>query len=338
VRPSAGMTLTRTHDVPNRDGWILQLHQSWDPARLDRSRRPVLIVPGYGMNSFIFSYHPRGTSMVDALVARGLDVFRVDLRAQGAARFVGGDRRRRDRFQLEQLAFTDLGAAIDATLTHAHGRADGLDVIGASLGGTLMFAHAAKNPGAPIAAMVAIGSPVRWIDPNPLLRAVAVWPGLLRHLHFEHTRTLARVALPLISKLAPSALSIYLHPKITDVGKVGELVKTVEDPNRFVNAQIARWIDDRDLSLDVGAAHPMNLGQAIERLEAPLLCVVANGDGIVPQKTARWPVSVVASSVRASLEVGDETTVLAHADLFISDPAPRLVFGPLADWLEERAR
>src|SRR5262249_43110644 len=43
---------TIEHFVPNGDGWHLSLCQTWDEARLDRGRRPVLIVPGYGMNSF----------------------------------------------------------------------------------------------------------------------------------------------------------------------------------------------------------------------------------------------------------------------------------------------
>ena len=48
---------------PGFNGWQLSLSQTWDPAKLVPGRRPVIIVPGYGMNSFIFSYHPSGPSL-----------------------------------------------------------------------------------------------------------------------------------------------------------------------------------------------------------------------------------------------------------------------------------
>ncbi len=59
--PSA--LVVRHHLVPNGDGWRLAIKQTFHPARLMRRRRPLLIVPGYGMNAFIFGYHPRGQSM-----------------------------------------------------------------------------------------------------------------------------------------------------------------------------------------------------------------------------------------------------------------------------------
>jgi hypothetical protein len=36
--------------VPNGHGWLMALRRVVHPTRLDRSRAPVLIVPGYGMN------------------------------------------------------------------------------------------------------------------------------------------------------------------------------------------------------------------------------------------------------------------------------------------------
>ena len=55
--------IQKTHYVPNGDGWLLALKQTYEPQALDRTRRPVAIIPGYGMNAFIFGYHPRGKSM-----------------------------------------------------------------------------------------------------------------------------------------------------------------------------------------------------------------------------------------------------------------------------------
>jgi hypothetical protein len=81
---------TIEHFVDNGDGWQLSLFQTWDPARLAPGRNPVLIVPGYGMNSFIFSFHPRGLSLEGYLADAGFEVWRADLRGQAhRARWAG---------------------------------------------------------------------------------------------------------------------------------------------------------------------------------------------------------------------------------------------------------
>src|SRR5574342_105726 len=102
---------TIEHEVDNGDGWTLSLFQTWGD-RLVAGRRPVLIVPGYGMNSFIFSYHPQGASLESYLVDDGFEVWRADLRAQGASR--PGPGADRERFGLADLAVTDVGAALEA--------------------------------------------------------------------------------------------------------------------------------------------------------------------------------------------------------------------------------
>ena len=95
-----------THLTDERDGWRLELRQVLDEARLDTSRRPVAIVPGYGMNSFIFGYHPRGLSLEEHLAEAGFEVWSLDLRGQGGSVCVGP---RRD-YDLADLAVTDLQA------------------------------------------------------------------------------------------------------------------------------------------------------------------------------------------------------------------------------------
>ena len=107
---------TIEHIVPNDQGWHLSLFQTWDDAHLVRGKNPVLIVPGYGMNSFIFSYHPRGVSLEAYLARAGFEVWRVDLRAQGRSVSVGGG----EEYGLENLAMADLPTAIDAALARSH--------------------------------------------------------------------------------------------------------------------------------------------------------------------------------------------------------------------------
>ncbi len=315
---------SRRYRVPNGAGWDLALVRTWHSERLDPTRKPVIIVPGYGMNSFIFSFHPRGVSLEGYLVEAGFETWRVDLRAQGDSVSTGGT----DDFSLEDLALTDLGAALDAVLANTGTKSDRVDVIGASLGGTLMFMHAVANPSHHMASMVSMGGPVRWVKIHPLLKIAFASPRLAGSLRFRGTRKLAEFALPIIARHAPSVLSIYMNPEISDVSAAREMVKTVEDPNRYVNKQIAHWFHDRDLFV-----RGVNISEGIERIQNPVLCVVANRDGIVPPEVARFPFERVASRDKSLLEVGDSAMAVAHADLFISNEAHRRVFEPIASWL-----
>lgn len=315
---------TTQHFVPNGDGWQLSLTQTFDSDRLQPGKRPVLIVPGYGMNSFIYSYHPHGLSLEGFLAEAGLEVWRADLRAQGGSIRMGGD----DNFGLEDLALTDLSACIQRVLECSRSGADQVDIIGGSLGGTLMFAHAVLNPKSRMATLICLGSPVRWVKVHPIIKVAFVSPTLVGLLRFRGTRRLAQLALPLLAKWTPWLLSVYMNPEITDTTAAKEMARTVEDPNRHINRQIAGWIRDRDLVL-----RERNISEELARLQNPLLCVLAKGDGIVPPETAAFPYHQIGSSAKRLLEVGSQTIAMAHADLFVSSEAHQRVFAPIRDWL-----
>jgi pimeloyl-ACP methyl ester carboxylesterase len=314
------------HRIFNGAGWELSLVQTWDGARLERARRPVIIVPGYGMNSFIFSYHPSGPSLEGYLAQAGFEVWRADLRNQGASRSIGGS----DRYTLEDLALTDLSAVVDAVLERTRTSEDRADMIGASLGGTIMFIHAVLERRHRLGSLVAIGSPVRWLSIHPLVKALFLSPTLAGMIRLRGTRKLAEVALPQLVRLTPWLLSIYMNPRITDTSAAREMVRTVEDPNRLINRQIAQWIRSRDLVL-----RETNISEALRSVTRPLLCVFANGDGIVPRDTAIFPYEQIGSARKALLEVGTSDISMAHADLFVSRECHERVFSPVAAWLRE---
>lgn len=315
---------TIEHKVPNDDGWVLSVHQTWSEERLVRGRAPVLIVPGYGMNSFIFSYHPHGLSLEGYLAEAGFEVWRADLRAQGGSRSIGGG----ENFSMADLAMTDVSAVVDAVLERTQTTESTVSVLGASLGGTLMFIHAALNPNHHFGAMVSIGSPVRWVKVHPLLAVLFKSPELAGSLRVTGTRALAGVALPLLARFAPWILSIYMNPEITDTSAVHDLIKTVEDPNRHINREIARWFNARDLVI-----RGVNVSDALPTMTAPFLCVLASHDGIVPRATAAYAFEHIGSKNRSILEVGSNEIAMAHADLFVSSEAHERVFRPLAAWL-----
>ena len=311
------------HETHNGDGWMLSLRRTLHAKKLASGLHPLLIIPGYGMNSFIFGFHPRGTSIESVLAERGFEVWSVDLRAQGRSRSVGGGL----RYHLEDLVLHDVASAVRFVAEHTETGTDVVDLIGCSLGATMMFAHVVCQKDHRAGRLVNMGGPVRWLNVHPLLRAAFASPRVLGAIPFRGSRHLARVALPVLRRV-PWLLSLYLHPGVVDMSQAAELTRTVENPNRHVNADIARW-----MKLGDPVIGGRNIAEGIKSIHLPLLTVVANADGIVPRETTLWPHENIASKCKHVLEVGTRSVPIAHADMFVSDPAPDLVFKPLGDWL-----
>lgn len=310
------------------DGWSLGLRRTTHRRPVPQGeapQRPVLILPGYGMNSFIFGFHPRGRSLEAHLAWRGHEVWSVDLRAQGRSRHHGP--RPAAPFGLEQLALVDVPAAVDRVLARTATDAARVDLVGCSLGTTLMFAYAVHHPTAPTGSLVAFGGPLRWERVHPLVALAFKSPRLAGALPFRGTRALARALVPVLARV-PSALGIYMNPASSDLSRLDEMVQTVEDPIPRINREISEWIAARDLVL---AGRNVTVGVA--GLSNPLFCVVARDDGIVPPETARSGFYASTARVREVLEVGGRGTPIAHADLFLSHDAHETVFDPLARWL-----
>ncbi len=321
--------IQKTHYVDNQDGWLLELKQTYFPEKLDRDRRPIAIVPGYGMNSFIFGFHPTGPSMEASWAERGFEVWSLNLRAQGGTRRDGGSR----RYGFYQAAVTDLTCAFEHIVRRTETRADRVDGVGCSLGGTYLYVYQAlvreRNR---LGSLVSMGGPLRWEDPHPALKIAFSSPRLVGQVRLRGTRKMLQLALPALKRV-PKFLHLYMHPEIIDISRMGEMLQSVEDPNPVLNREIAEWIGSRDLYVN-----GINITDGLAAAKNPLLIVLANADGIVPEQTTLSAYHTMASPVKDVLRVGDETLPVAHADLFISDISHEWVFDPLADWLEAQNR
>ncbi|MDB4937251.1 MAG: Polyhydroxyalkanoic acid synthase [Labilithrix sp.] len=312
--------------VDNHAGWRLAMSRRLPARGTKPASRPVLIVPGYGMNSYIFGFHPRGPSMVDCFSARGLEVWTVDLRGQGRSIRARGN----NRYGLAELAIEDLGAAIAHVLANTETGAKTLDIIGCSLGTALSFAHVASVPDAPVHALVSMAGLVTWKGAHPLVRFAFGSPRLVGLMRVRNTRQLARFALPVVARVAPSLLSVYLNHQSTDLTQAAKMVQTVEDPHPIINREIAQWIKRGDL-----VVRGVNVSQKLPSIKNPFFCVVANDDGIVLPVTSRHTYDVIGSETKRLLLVGDPEQPIAHADLFLCTGAQQRIFAPIADFLLE---
>ncbi len=318
------MLQRRHHQVDNGEGWILSLRQVVDPEQLRRDLHPVLIVPGYGMNSSIFTYHGNGLSMEGVLAHAGFEVWAADLRNQGGSFATHGTR----NYGMAHLAIADLGAIWRFAREHTFTGKSEFHGIGCSLGATLLYLGVAAGS-APLASLTSIAGPLRWVRVHPLIRILFSSPRLVGKIPIRGSRQFARLALPLLFRF-PRLLSPYLNPELVDKSDVRAFVRTVEDPSRRINQEIAEWFCRREL---LYGGRP--LSEHLKGFCRPFFCIAANGDGIVPPESVFSAYHTVGSAIRKRLEVGTPQQRFAHADLFISRAAPVVVFQPLARWLSE---
>lgn len=312
----------------NRHGWQLDVKRYSDPGRLVPGRRPIVMVPGYCMNTFILGFHPRGRSMVEHLVHEGFEVWTANLRGQGGSLRQGGS----ENYGFQDLSLVDIPRVRDLVLEHsASAQTGAIDVVGCSLGATMLYAYLAHNPrNHGIGSMVAIGGPLRWHRVHPLVRVVFGSPAVAGSLKVRGTRELARLALP-VAQRVPALLSLYLNPKQCDLSQIDQLIQTIDDPNAHLNRQIAHWLRQRDL-----VVAGTNISQALGQVDVSLMCILANQDGVVPPESALSVIDHIGTREVEILKVGTPRTPYAHADLFISDEAEQRVFGPLGRFLASR--
>jgi pimeloyl-ACP methyl ester carboxylesterase len=315
------------HDADTPDGWRLHLQRTFSREHLDRARRPVMIVPGYGMNAFIFGFHPRGTSLTRHFAEAGFEVWCVNLRKQGASRKL---RRDAGKPSLRALATIDMKTAIAAVLGYSQSTAKEVSIVGCSLGGALAYAHLALEPTPPIGAVVTMGSPLQWLDVSPLFMVPTKFPRLLAMLPFPGTRRFASAALPLLAR-TPRLLSVYMNCAHVDLSCADQLARTVEDTDPRINHDIARWMVARDMILG-----GVNVTEQMKHQRKPLLVVVGNRDGIVPERSSRSALDAWGGTDKEFLRVGTDDDWYAHADMFIAHDAPTAVFEPIAKWLSAR--
>jgi pimeloyl-ACP methyl ester carboxylesterase len=278
------------------------------------------------MNSHIFHFHPNGRSLVAALADQGHEVFTADLREQGRSlrKPLGKD----VAYGLRELALTDFAALMRAARAQSVSRDPAIDLLGASLGGTISMIYSTQAPDALTGRLALMGSPIRWVGLHPLVKVLFGSPALAGAITLRGTRRVAGVALPALAQFAPWALKLYMNPDATDLRHAAEMLPTVEDPSRHINREIAKWMRDKDLIIN-----GRNLSDDAAHYDHELCTVYANGDGIVLKDTALYVHHAAQRARKTLVKAGDRTLPYSHADLFVARDAERQVFAPVLAFL-----
>lgn len=309
------------------DGWSLQLRRTICRETFDKRKRPVLVVPGYGMNAYALRFETRGKSMTRSLSQAGFEVWTVNLRGQGKT-----SRTRSNALtpSLRRCAMTDVGTAVAHVLRMSQTYSPDVVLVGCSLGGTLGHIYLSLASEPRVGALVTIGSPVQWTVAPRWMRLAFSSERLVGSFPVAGTRTAARLAVPLAKRL-PKLLKLYANSKRHDLTKLKQLTETIDDPHPQINREIARWMKDKDLVIG-----GINISQKLVEQRIPVLAFFANKDGIVPPENAT-PLEALWGGPAQLIEVGTNEDWYAHADLFVGYDAPRAVFDPMVDWLSKQA-
>lgn len=289
------------------------------------ARVPLLLVPSLINRWYVFDLRP-GASVVEALVARGFDVYLLDW----------GIPEDEDRYLDWDMVLRRLARAVRRTLAAAG--APRLALLGYCLGATLCAIHTALEPG-PIAALVNLAGPIdfsrggalahlvdrRWFDPDAIAAA-----GNITGQQMQSGFALLRPTLDL-AKL---------------VGKVD--LATAAPDAREGFAAVEAWAADnipfpaaayrtylRELYQDNAliAGHHVARGRRVDLAEirCPLLCIVAERDTICPPGAATPLIDGASSTDAEVLFVPG-----GHVGAVVGSRAARAMVPALMNWLEPR--
>ena len=311
--------------ISNGDGWQLHVRRTKAPERFRSDLRPIVMIPGYGMNTFILGFHPHGQSMERILAEGGFEVWSACLRTQGNSIPVTSPPATPS---LYKYATVDLKAVVSDVLASTTSDRDTVSLVGCSLGGSVAYGHLALVQDHRVGAVITIGAPLRWDAMHPLMKILYRSRTLAGLFRMGGTRRMARILFPILGRM-PRLLTIYVNSDHVELRDASDLVNTVDDPHPKLNVDMAQWVRDKDLIIA-----GVNVPQALKKVTLPLLVISANRDGIVPG-AASLSVRDVWGGGLTLHEVGTPEDWYAHADLFIAPEAPEKVFTPMVDWLTE---
>ncbi len=293
---------------------------------------PVLLVHGLASRSTFFGF-PRGTSLAEAVAAAGFDLWTLDLGGrQGTGRRQSGPPRRRE---LDHHGQIELTAALDAVRA-ARGDGRGVAVVGHSMGGMITAVHAAAAGTGRLSAVVAMGSPLRFTGPDPLMQLSRATMGAGRGLPRVPTAPAVRAAglredaLAIEAMIAPPGA---IAPE-TRQGMIHEAIAPITGGElaQLQDALRAGAFRSRDGRVDY-ATVPATM-------DCPVMAVAGRADRVAPpDRVAPWRAGPPGAPRRWLLagRAGGMGHDYGHIDMVAGIDAHREVFPPVLAFLRAHA-
>ncbi len=307
--------------APTDDGAAVALGR-YHPRGPRRFTEPVILCHGMGANRFHLDFDEH-YSLARHLARHGFEAWVLELRGRG-------------------LAGTPLDATFDDEAQHDVGaalrvvRGTGAEKVlwvGHSKGGLLAWAHLARNPDAPIAAVAALGSPVVF-DVQPALRYLLKSAASLLRLK---TIPLARTSAFALLSASPGPFGHYLLLEENTTPEVSRrmLANVTADIPGGVARQFARWMASGRWDGEDGFDYASGLAS----VQAPALLLAGAKDLIAPPSTVSPALKLLggpAELVIAGREHGFAADY-GHADLPLGRHSPEEIFPLVTRFLEANA-
>jgi pimeloyl-ACP methyl ester carboxylesterase len=300
--------------VPTDDGAGIALGR-YHPRGERRHAEPVILCHGLGANRFHLDFDER-YSLARYLARAGFETWVMELRGRGLAGACG-------EATFDDQAEHDVRTALRTVLSTGAKR---VLWVGHSKGGLTLYAHLARNPQAPVAAAVVLGSPFTFAVQPGLKRFVQRVEPLLR-LKVIPTRRITGIAL---FGAPPGPLSRYMmlasnmEPEVVRRA----LANVPSDVYGGVVRQFAHWIRTDSFCSQDGTCYRKPLAE----VRLPVLLVAGSKDLLAP------PLAVA----RAQEHLGGPVKLMVagrghgfaedygHADLILGRRAPDEIF-PLVE-------
>ena len=297
--------------------------------RIPGAGTPVLLLHGFGANGFVLGPE-RGPSLARHLADRGRDVFSLDFRGTRAS--VAPSGQGIAGVDVDAKIQHDLPAAIDLVLCETG--AARLDVVGFSLGGTILYAYLAHRGEEKVRRAVTLGSPLRFRFPlaAKLLGSVCavdavrrVLPQRLPMRGFTELGAATHIEFPARPHFNLANID---RPVLYDMMRLG-----TEDASLSELLQIIRWsergrVDSRDGAIDYLARLP--------EVRTPLLLIGGTADQHVDPRWLRELLQLVGSREKELLLVGKAHGTrhdYGHTDLLLGARVADEVFPYIERWL-----
>lgn len=326
------------------DGWRLGVRH-YVPAHPDPSKLPVVLCHGLGLNATFWTI--TDNHLPAQLNARGYDVYVFDIRASGENGKIG----RLDRInaRLRQTPFRERGEAswnvddlmrydVPAILDYVQRESghDRVNWIGHSMGGMLMFPFLELNEHPErIANFVGMGSTITlavtpqkdMLQANRALRALSRFasPGRMG-------RPLTYFRLPGMSTID----KFYFSDDNVDDRTVSRFYGyTLEDPGPGAFRQLDSYLQFGHM---LSADQRLDYARLLHRVRTPILMVAGQADIISDIPSTEITYRALSSPDKTLMKFGTSFGQVAdygHCDLVWSRHAPREIFPPVIDWLDQ---
>ncbi len=290
-----------------------------------RIGKPVLLIPALIGRSYVLDLYAGG-SLVEYLCSNGYDVFMLDWG-------IAGDED--SSLSLQEILMSYIAPAIERIRGEV-ALESAVSIVGYCMGGTLAVLYAAVAGLRAGDNLVLLAAPVdfaqggllaKWCQKDYLDidKVVAVFGNVPAHI-VEAIFTLLRPTGKLRAALAFSANSSDRSARTA----FAAMDRWVNDWVPFPGAAAKEWIKwlYQDNLLIRNALYLGGRLVELHAISAPLLCVAAPGDAIVPAASSRALLGAVSSSDKTYREVSG-----GHIGMVAGRDARRNLWTPLHEWL-----